>query len=362
MKIGIDASALVKTQPTGVEVATRDLLAALIHQPAGDLNFVLYTPSPLGNEWTGYPHVAVKVLPTATGWTQRVLGPVASQDNLDLFWSPSYMLPVTFKGRGVVTVHGLEFIKFPASYSLKNWLLSYSTVLLAKFRAHHIIAVSQSVKTDLQTLLNIPADKISVVYNAVSPYLFQKIQTASRNSQTEPYILAVGRIESRKNTLSLIRAFAQIADSYPDVRLYLAGYISDSGYGHAVKQTIANFQLESRIQLLGHTNHAELGALYKNATAVAMVSLDEGFGIPVLEGFAADVPVITSKTSATAEVAGDAAILVDPQDINSIAAGLREVLDNPQTVVDLKRRGQLQLAKFNWDKSARALVEIFHRV
>lgn len=357
MRIGIDGSALTKTQPTGVEIATRDLLWAIFRNNT-DHQFILYTPSQLEGEWGTLPNVQLKQLPLGRLWTQTILGPQANRDRLDFFWSPSYMLPLTLKVPGLVTIHGIEFMKYPKSYSLKNWLLSYLTVTLAKFRAHHIIAVSKSIKLDLQKYWSIPERKISVVYNAVSPKLLHQLQLATRLSDTKPYILSVGRIEPRKNTVRLIRAFARISDRFPDLELYLAGFISDHSYGREMQAAITGSNLSNRVKMLGHLSHHELASIYRNATLLAVVSLDEGFGIPVLEGFASHIPVVTSKQSATAEVAGGSALLVDALDEKSISDGLVQILTRPDLVQNLIKSGDLQLTNFSWDRSAKKFLQL----
>lgn len=357
MRIGIDGSALSKTQPTGVEIATRDLLWAIFRNNT-DHQFILYTPTPLEGEWNNLPQVQIKQLPQGRLWTQTILGPQANRDRLDLFWSPSYMLPLTLKVAGLVTIHGVEFMKYPKSYSLKNWLLSYLTVNLAKLRAHHIIAVSKSIKLDLQKYWSIPERKISVIYNAVSPKLLHHLQLASKTPSSHPYILSVGRIEPRKNTVRLVQAFANIAHQFPDLQLYLVGFISDVAYGRILQDTIADFKLSDRVKILGHLSHPELASLYRNATLLAVVSLDEGFGIPVLEGFSAHIPVVTSKQSATAEVAGGSAVLVDAQDERSISDGLAQVLTSPDLVQSLIKSGDHQLTNFSWDRSAKKFLQL----
>lgn len=359
MRIGIDASALVKDRPTGVEVATRDLIKAVL-SAGPEEDFILYTPKPL--EGWEKANVTVQLLPPTRLWTQRALGPAATKDSLGIFWSPSYMLPLTFKGKGVVTIHGLEFHKYPKSYTFKNWLLSYLTVLLAKYRAHHLIAVSESVKRDLINLLGISQERISVVYNALSPFLAQRIHMAVKDPNSKPYILAVGRVEPRKNQLALVNAFALLAEDHKDLELHIVGFVSDVRYGNQIRAAVKKSSLENRVKLIGHVDHQELGSIYKNATVVALVSLDEGFGIPVLEGFAAESPVVTAKYSATAEVAGDAALLVDPQDPASIAGGIHQVLTDPALTTQLIQKGQQRLLSFSWDKSAKQLLEIFHRI
>lgn len=249
-------------------------------------------------------------------------------------------------------------MKYPRSYSFKNWILSYLTVTLAKFKAHHIIAVSKSIKLDLQKYWSIPERKISVIYNAVSPKLLHHLQLATKNPETNPYILAVGRIEPRKNTVRLVRAFASIADRFPDLQLRLVGFVSDPAYDQVMQEVISGSNISERVKMLGHLSHQELASLYRNATLLAVVSLDEGFGIPVLEGFSAHIPVVTSKQSATAEVAGGSAILVDAQDERSIANGLVQVLTNPDLVQSLIKSGELQLTNFSWDRSAKKFLQL----
>ena len=352
MRIGIDASALVKSQPTGVEVATRELIYALL-QLEGDLEYILYTPSTLPWQFQNHSHVISRIIPSTRWWTQTALSEAIAHDHLDVWWSPSNILPRKLPSKVLATVHDLAFMRFPRAYTFKNWLSSWLTVKRARRFATKIIAVSQQTKLDLEHYFNTPVNQIEVVYNAV-PSTIDSLEPVHLPIPDE-FILVVGGIEPRKNPFNIIHAFAELVASYPNLHLVFAG---PTNLGEPVKDLTREYGLSDQVHLLGFVSEMGLNTLYQRAKLLLFPSLYEGFGLPILEAFAHDLPVVTSNSGALKEIAGEAGVLVEPTSPSQIANGIRQILDNSSARAHYVAAGRRRLADFSWEKSARRLKDI----
>ncbi len=201
------------------------------------------------------------------------------------------------------------------------------------------------------SLLGVDAAKVRVVHHGV------RALPAPPEMEREPMILNVGAIQTRKNIARLVEAFERVDAPW---RLVLAG---SNGYGAA--EILARIQASparDRISVLGYVPLGELSALYRRASVFAFPSLDEGFGMPVLEAMAAGAAVLTSDRSALPEVAGDAALLVDPLNVDSIGESLRDLTQNPDLRSDLARRGITRAAQFTWEKAVRETWDVYREV
>jgi glycosyltransferase involved in cell wall biosynthesis len=353
MKIGIDGSAITKSQPTGVEVATRDLVSALLKLDQRN-QYLIYTSVRLPEHWHK-PNVVNRVIPPTRLWTQTALSRAIASDNLDVWWSPSNILPRKLPKKVLATVHDLAFIKFPRAYTFKNWLGSWLTVWRARRLATKIIAISQQTKSDLERYFQTPAEQIVIVPMA-QPFLAESTFPL-KYPIPDKFILVVGRIESRKNPFNIVYAFAELAHAHPDLHLVFAG---PPTHGHAVKKLAKRYGVDGRVHLFGFVSDFGLVKLYRRAQVLLFPSLYEGFGIPILEGFVHETPVVTSNTGALKEVAGDAAVLVDPTSPASIAGGVRRLLDNPETRAHYVAMGNKRSQDFSWDKSAEKLLTLIN--
>lgn len=352
MRIGIDATALTSTQPTGVEVVTRELVAAVLGQDTED-QFILYTPAPLDERWKKFPNLINRVLPPARFWLYSRLSPAVVRDNLDVFWAPSNMLPFKLPPKSLATVHDLAFIRFPAAYSISSRFRSWLTVWRAARVATKIIAVSQATKADLVARFNLPDNKIEVVDNAL-PSLSATPDPVPMVSGD--YVLVIGRVEARKNPTTAIKALALIAQQYPKLQLIFAG---GRGYqAEAAEALVAQIGLASRIHFLGFVTDAQIANLYLHAKLLLFPSLYEGFGLPILEAFHFGTPVICSNTPALTEVAGDAALVVESTDSMMMSQAISRILSEPDLRGQLIEKGTQCLQQYSWERSAAKLISI----
>lgn len=227
-------------------------------------------------------------------------------------------------------------------------------------RADGVLTISHSAKADAVSLLGIPAERIHVVHLGVDHERFYPATRQGRFASAPPYFVHLGACNSNKNQARVLQAFARVAGAYRDVQLYFAGpwQGTDLDWLSAEVQALG---LAGRVRHLGYMADTDLPSLYGNALAFVFPSLEEGFGLPVLEAMACGAPVITSNCSSLPEVAGKAALLVDPYSVNAIAHALRCVLGTPDLGVRLRCYGVAQAARFTWAATAQATRDYLER-
>jgi glycosyltransferase involved in cell wall biosynthesis len=261
----------------------------------------------------------------------------------DLFHGLNQRLGVAKHRRAVSTFHDLFVIS--GDYSTPEFRERFTAQARdAAERSDLIIAVSAFTASQVEQLLGVDPARIRVVQHGVRP-----VALTARPQAREQMILSVGAIQRRKNTVRLVEAFEQLDSGWKLVLAGSSGFDSEDAI-----QRIARSPRKQDIQVLGYVPDSELEGLYQRAAIFAFPSLDEGFGMPVLDAMARGVPVLTSNVSAMPEVAGDAAILVDPRDTGSIAEGLRRLADDSDLRERLIQAGLTRAQNFTWEKSANA--------
>jgi glycosyltransferase involved in cell wall biosynthesis len=218
----------------------------------------------------------------------------------------------------------------------------------AAAHAHHIIAVSQFTADQVADLLSYPRDRMTVVPHGVS-----NEPNVPPIESRQPIVLTVGAVQKRKNTARLIEAFTAMPAPW---ELWIAGSL-----GFEAEAVLESAKTNPRIRLLGYVADTELRELYRRAAIFAFPSLDEGFGMPVLEAMSYGVPVLTSNRSSLPEVAGDAAVLVDPFSVDSIAEGLRS-LQEESSRHTWTERGLRRAREFTWERAARETAAVYESV
>jgi glycosyltransferase involved in cell wall biosynthesis len=286
----------------------------------------------------------------------------------DLFMATNFLAPATSHPRRVIpVVHDLAFRRFPetAPHIDARWRRRFADAL---HDAPAIIVPSRSVEDDLREAFGTLGDRIHVVHHGVDADAFAPPRQSAvdtvraRFGISGPYVLFIGGIEPRKNLDQLVRAFARIDTS--DVSLVLAGG-PVRWFPRAAERLEASIALlpsavQGRVIRTGYVGDLDKIALLSGATVLAYPSLYEGFGFPVLEGFAAGIPVLTSNVSSIPEVAGDAAVLVDPTDTDAIASALTELLTDEDLRAVLSAAGVARAARFTWESTARATANVLH--
>ena len=285
---------------------------------------------------------------------------------VDLYHATDFVLPpVRSKTRTILTIHDLTFVRVPEATSppLKRFL--DAVVPQSVQRATHVLAVSEATKADLIELYGTPSEKITVLLHGVDAR-FRHVETGLAAVQGKyslpdrPYIFAVGTIQPRKNYSRLVKSLALVRDRGYDIDLIIAG-----GRGwleSPIHEAIRTSNIGNYVHLIGFADDENLPILLSHAACVAFVSLYEGFGLPVLEGMACGTPVVTSNLSSLPEVAGDAALMVDPYNTEAIAQALQQVLDDSDLKASLVQRGYAQAARFSWEDSARQLRQVYTQI
>jgi glycosyltransferase involved in cell wall biosynthesis len=287
-------------------------------------------------------------------WTQFQLPKIYAERQAQLIFSPVPEAPLGSSCRSVVVVHDLIPLRFP---SWKSPLTQYARHYIPHVlnQAEHIICNSIATAQDITQFFQIPAQKITPIPLAHDAQHF-RIPTAPRRND-RPYFFYVGRPDPYKNLHRVIWALTALP---PDYQLLIAGS-GDRRYTPLLQAQIQELGLGDRVQFLDYVTYDQLPVLYGQAIALVFPSLWEGFGFPVLEAMACGTPVITSNLSSLPEVAGDAAILVNPYDENSIAEAMQQIAMDDEGRSQLRTAGLARASQFSWAKTGQATAEVLKR-
>lgn len=364
--VGLNAQLLSGQSTYRAAGIHRYICGLLNHLPAADSRFA-YTAFVGPNA----PTLAETLHTQRTGWpTARPLGriaweqlaqPIAArQSRLDLLHVTAYVSPLVAATPTVVTIHDLSFLRSPDSFRFANrTYLSLFTGLSCQ-RARRVIAVSEHTKKDVMKVYGIPADKIDVVYSGLDPEIVRPPETEliafrKRHGLPDKFILYLGTIEPRKNLSTLIRAYAKVRPA--GVKLVCAG---GRGWMYEdVFQTVEELRLSRDVIFPGFLPSDDLPFWYSAAQIFVYPSTYEGFGLPVIEAMACGVPTITTNASSLPEAAGDAALLVPPDDTSALAEALARLLADDSLQVELAERGLRQAARFTWEDAARNTAWVY---
>jgi glycosyltransferase involved in cell wall biosynthesis len=265
----------------------------------------------------------------------------------NVFWSPGFVPPAWSDLPTVVTVHDLTHLHF---YT-KLHRAYYESVLRPLFRrCAHVVCVSNFTRDEFLDWSKIDAGKVTTVYNGVEP---QQFAQRGPLPLPFPYVLYPGNQRGYKNLRRLLQAYARTQLPADGVRLVLTGAPEPN-----LRATTMALRIEESVHFAGTVDRATMIGLFAHATAVAFVSLYEGFGLPLLEAMAAGVPVLASRAAALPEIAGDAALLVDPTRIDEISHGLQELVTNEDLRTRLVDKGAARVARFDWNDTAAAVWRI----
>jgi glycosyltransferase involved in cell wall biosynthesis len=305
-------------------------------------------------------------------YEQIVLPRLIRKEKLDLWLGICNVLPLVCPCPSVVIIQSLQYFSFPSAYApLQRYYLRLLVTLSAK-RANRIIALSNAARYMILTRFHLPEDKVVVAQNGLSQALSKQLNTPDSDRATElihlltggrPYLLSVSAFYEYKNLPRLIRAFAQVSSVLAH-QLVLVGAETPYVTTDSLRNLARHLDVQDRVIFAGRIPHEEIAAFYRHASALIMPSLEETFGLPIIEAMVAGCPVITSNIGSMAEIAGEAAHLVDPWSVGDIAKGIQKVLDETNYRNDLQSRGYEQVSRFinnrSVDKIASILDEIAH--
>jgi len=374
MRVAID---IRRINEFGVGTYTRNAIRTLARLDQGTEYFLLGIPGKLGDIEPLPPNfVAVPAHPNEFSLNSYLeLNRILKYHRCDLlhvphlFWKPQ-AIPCPY----VVTVHDLldHLYRVNSASSMKR-SLHFQFTKRVLHRAARIFAVSNFSKKDTERIFSVPANNIEVIYNALDDRFRQGHATeadrtliAERYQVNYPFLLYAGRISPHKNVVRIIEAFSALKaelekdGAYPDLKLIIIG---DELSKHPdLRRAVIRSRVQNDVRFLGFVPIGVLRIFYDLAKIFVFPSLYEGFGLPPLEAMAHGTPVVTSNTSSIPEVVGDAAVMVNPENVFEIAHALHRVLLDQAVRDKLKARGLLQAQKFSWDESVRRMLAVYHEV
>ena len=361
MLLGIDASRATRTEKTGVEWYAWNIIQAMAREMPEGWRVRMYSEGPitdLPDRWKSRP----LPWPPRILWSQIRLGVELLTRPLDVFFVPAHVLPFVHSSRSVVTIHDIAFRTLPKAYNRKSrWYLDLTT-RFAMSHATRIIVPSEAVARDLHEYYGAPESRVWVIPHGPGIVSAEHPRPTSdsthghirTNMAGEVYFVAIGRIETKKNTARIVEAYARAREKSDAVRGMKLVIVGGRGVGaEETDRAIARSGMSEHIIRTGHLPADEVCALLANARALIFPSLAEGFGMPIVDAMALGVPVITSRGGATEEVAGDAGYLVDPKNIDEIAAGMSRLSEDETFRDVLISKGRTRAAQFSWEKAAR---------
>ncbi|MCS7064522.1 MAG: glycosyltransferase family 4 protein, partial [Methylacidiphilales bacterium] len=278
-----------------------------------------------------------------------------------IYWTRFYAMPVPV----ILMVHDLSYVSFPQGYPPHHLPIYRHLIRASARRAHHLLTVSEFSKQELIRHWAIPAHHITVTYNGVNPAFHPPSENSPPTTQpphptSPPYILYVGNLHPRKNLVRLLQAFVHLRQTTTlPHRLKIVGQVA--WMAHDIFATVRAHRLQDQVDFTGYVTESDLIHLYQHAAVTVYPSLYEGFGLPVLEAMACGCPVVSSATTSIPEIAGDAAVLVDPYNPRAIAEGICRILQNPDLAATLRQKGLAQAQKFTWTACARATLTAYQK-
>jgi glycosyltransferase involved in cell wall biosynthesis len=367
VRIGIDAR---KLHDFGIGTYIRNLLRQLARLDRETEFVILCRPEDVAVVAAlGENFRAVRETAGNYSLAEQVRIPLAlRREGVTLFHAPHYVLPPLVGCRSVVTIHDCIHLMFP-QYLPNRIALGYArtSIRLAARMATRVMTVSESSKRDILRFVDTTPEKIDVIYNAYDerfgdePLEADVVRVRERYQLHDEFVLYAGNVKPHKNLERLIEAFDLLRKSGLDhLKLVMIG--DDISKYTALRRAVHRHQLHKYVRFLGYLPEETLAVMYRLAGVFVFPSLYEGFGLPPLEAMASGTPVVTSNVSSLPEVAGGAAVLVDPYDPRAIADGITSILTNEGLRADLRRRGLARAKQFSWEQSMQRVHDIYREV
>ena len=367
MRIAIDAR---KLRDFGIGTYLRNILMELSRLDRDTEYVVLCRPDDmgsgdvLGQNFRMVPETA----PTYSIAEQFKIPLSLAREGVRLVHEPHYVLPPLIRCRSVVTIHDCIHLMFPQYLPNRlAYVYARGSMWSAARKANKILTVSDASKRDILRFFNVAPEKVVVIHNAIderfmSPADPERMDLVRQRYQLDhPFVLYVGNIKPHKNIERLIDAFGRARTQGPDnLKLIIIG--DEISKYPGLRQSVHKHKLDKHVRFLGFQPMETLAAFYRLARVFVFPSLYEGFGLPPLEAMACGAPVVTSNVSSLPEVAGGAALLVDPYDEDAIAAGIVRAVTDEALRADLIARGRERARSFSWAQSVRRIHEIYMEV
>ena len=368
MKIAVNTRFLLKDKLEGIGIYTQEIFSRVV-QLMPEHEFYFLFDRPFSDEFIFAKNVIPLIVsPPARHpflwywWFEKSVPKVLKENNIDLFISPDGYASLNTFVPQIITIHDLGFEHFPehVPYLVRKFYRYFTPKYCQK--AAKVMAVSEYTKQDIISTYNIEAQKIDVVYNGFEIENQEsriKSQDAEKKILTSeiPYFIFVGAVHPRKNVLGLLKAFEHFKATFSHPhQLVIVG--RKAWMTQELEDFYAQMQFKNEVIWIEKIERTDLLELMQHAYGLVYTSLFEGFGIPILEAMTLGLPVICSNTSSMPEVAGNAALLVQPNNINEIAEAMNELIINDELRNGLIAKGKTQATHFDWNSSAEKVVGI----
>lgn len=365
MKIGFDAKRLFHNY-TGLGNYSRTLVRN-VQRFYPQHEYHLFTPDIVQTDETQYflDHTKFVIHTADTSlkswWRSMGMADDIVDSGVDIYHGLSHEIPFSLPGKSVVSlvsIHDLIYKKYPKQYGLWDRFAYDFKYRFSARAADHVLAISESTKNDLVKLYNIGADRISVIYQSCGDSFQNCPKGITEN--TPSYFLYVGSIIERKGLMQIVKAYAKLDESL-QIPFKVVG--QGKAYLEKVLRLLADLGLESKFEFISSVANDKLIALYKDATALVLPSIYEGFGIPIIESLFAGTPVIISKTSALPEAAGLGGILVNPFDLDQLSDAMKAIILDPKLRKRLVEKGQNHVQEnFSASTTAKELMHLYEKL
>lgn len=358
MDIGIDASRAVIGRRTGTEAYAYFLIQALLPLAVerGHGVHLYFNQAPEEGLFPAGKQIQHHILPFPRLWTHIRLAGHLHRTRPDVFFTPAHVIPFTYHGASIATVHDLGYHYFPEAHTRSQVAyLKWSTRHNAR-RSRVVLADSQATKDDLVKFYGVDGEKIEVVYPGRDTTLqpitdLQTLATIQQKYRIKPpYLIYISTLQPRKNLERLIQAYA---DSRVPHQFVLAGKMGWRAQPILDAISALPAEIADNVQLLGFIPDEDKAALLTGATALLYPSLYEGFGFPILEAQACGTPVITANNSSLSEVAGDSALYVPAGDTNALTKAIQTIVQDGALQSRLREAGLANVERFSWQATAR---------
>ena len=368
MKIAVMLRTLDEQQ--GVGVYARNLLSALLEEDKTNEYLFLYASAVQLGSFGKHANLKERLL-TSKGrffWDQVSVPKQLWQERVDLVFNTKFSVPLLAPANCVMVFHGSEWYVHPEFYKRLDMLYNRIVFPLYVRRATAISSVSRKTAQDMVRFTGVSAQKVKVIHSSFASHFGVVPDDANRRSILERYdipdryLLFVGKIYPGKNFGNILRAFARLRHQwgYDGLKLLSVGDLR--WHYQDELQLVDQLGLTDMVKFTGWVEQIELPAIYSAADVFVFPSYYEGFGIPVLEAMACGCPVVTARTGACPEVAGEAAILVDPMDPDAIASAVHCVLSDSAVRDGLVEKGLIRAREFSWQRAARQTLQMFQEV
>ncbi len=377
LRVGINAR-YIQRQMTGIEKYTYEIIKNVaLNDP--DTDYYIFFMKNIPVPEMDFPVNVKKINSRFSGkrrstklfWELVYLFFEIRKYKLDVFHGPAFFVPLMKPKRCkyITTVHDLAFLTYPKTFTISTKLYFFLLFRKSLRICDKIIAVSNVTKKDMVSYYAIPEEKVAVIHSGISSVYKApgneetKKEIMSKYNLPERYILFVGALSPRKNVVNILKAYKaylQEQQKKESVKLVLVGkkaWLYDDIFSFISKN-----KMEEHVLFLDYVPENDVVTLYSNAELFLFPSLYEGFGFPVLEAMACGTPVITSNISSLPEVAGHAAILVNPENVEEIKEAMIKIGSNPKLREDLIKKGKNQVKKFTWKEAAEKTIQVYHEL